>query len=466
MHRRRSVLFQVFVVSLSMAVSLTIASTVYRMMAAYSGELCIAIGAAERVVVRQSVGERFPLAVTAPGMQRNAAPDDILFQNPAVAAMHLDSAARYDALLLPFMVHAGRANVLEMPEAVNTVVMALPEGERSVGIALDDTLEVEGKTFTVTEIRRWSGLLRHPKGRAMAAVALRRAGEAWHDSMFLIDEEWRRTEADVAVLHRRFGTEREARDALAEGLPRLEAARWGAVEGNTKHWFSSFAPGTATQLADGTGVMLLRLEVAHATPDGPVPAIEVQIEGTGQPRTLWVAANDAQADPVVQFDYFTRLPCVVFVDAWADDSALVTVYREGILRADRLLNGGQTWAPEDFAYEIRLDQTLPSTLPVTAERSTLYEAVLHCGDEELRLRQGESVRVEDTLLQFTRTMPPPDIRYEITIVDAQPAAEGEAHVKHEYALASGESFIHQGWTFSLAPPSKDPQRLVLLHAER
>ncbi|NIA13635.1 MAG: hypothetical protein GWP08_06095 [Nitrospiraceae bacterium] len=466
MRRRPPVLFRILIVSVSMALSLTIASTVYRMLAAYSGELCVAVGASERVVVRQSSGQRFPLAFTAREMQRDIPADDILFQNPGIATTHLDATARYDALLLPFTVHVRRAQVLQMPEAVNTVVMTLPEGERSVNVALDDTIEVEGETYTVTGIHKWSGLLRHPTGEAMAMVSLHSTGERWHDSVFLIDKEWRRVESDAAVLHRRFDTEREARDALAKGLPRLEAARWGAVEGATEHWFTSFAPGTAIQLADGTGVMLLRFDAAHATPGGPVPAIEVRIDGQGQPRTLWVAANDPEADPVVRFDYFTQLPCVIFFDAWADNSALVTVYHEGILRADRLLSAGQTWAPERFPYEIRLDQTLPSALPVTAGRSTLYEAVLRHGDDRLRLRQGESVRVEDTLLQFTRTTPPPDIRYEIVITSARPPAAGETPITYEYTLTPGESFIHYGWTFSLAPPSHDPQRLVLLHVER
>ena len=294
----------------------------------------------------------------------------------------------------------------------------------------------------------------------MAAIALRRPDDPWTGDVFLVTDTWRRVEPSIGIRFRWFESGPSAREDLEGGLPALESARWGAVDGSAINWFASFEPGTAATLADGTRVTLVQVDEHHRSHGGEGPAVAVRVEGGAEPRTVWVPANARDPDALVRFDYCARLETVLLLDAWAEGAALVAAYQNGTACGGRVLADGETWRPEGFPYELRLDAVLEAAVPVRREDSPLYEAVLRNGNRELRCRQGEAVRLGDALVEYVRVAPPPVVRY---VLFAVPAGEDQGVA---FSLGPGDVLTYRGWQLALGPPGPDPLHMAVLRAER
>ena len=240
------------VTAVTLALVLTGISTAYRYAQAFSGELCIAVGQGERVVVRQAQGSLLPLA----GALKNVAADTIPFDNPATAAKLRHGQHGYDAFVLPFSVRVTDVQVVQRPEPRDTLNVIAPGTADVIDLREGASIEIQGTPFEVARVRKWSGLLRDRAGVRMAALALRRPNESWTGDVFLVTDTWRRVEPNIGIWFRWFESEAAAREDLEGGLPGLESARWGGVDGPAINWFGSFAPGTGATLADGTRVML------------------------------------------------------------------------------------------------------------------------------------------------------------------------------------------------------------------
>lgn len=458
--REAAAFSKVLIIAFCVAVALTVASTAYRSLAAFSGELCIGVGSQERVVVRTATGSRFPLAMCGMRVWRSVAPEEIPFTNPGAAGSLLDGEQRYDAVRLPFSVQVIRARLLEESDASDRLEILLPEGTSMVDIAPGVEVRVQGEPCTVREIRRWTGLLRDRRGQTMAAISLRQPDEAWTENIFLTNGTWRRVDPDLGMFFARVPEMETAKGLADSGLPGLDAARWGAVDGEAVHWLNAFSPGTAMQLRGGGSVTLLRVDLEHPTPTGPQAAIEVEVDDAGQKRTLWVSANNTKADPVVRFEYLSNRPFVVTVTSWADDTAIVAAFANGRAVGVRQMLAGESWIPQGFPYEFRLDQAIETALPVTSQESQIYEAVLERNGQIIRCRQGEAVRIGDALVQYGRDTAPPWIRYDIQVLDD---TDG---MRYEYRLEPDQPFVHKGWQFLSGPPGNDPLHTAVIRAER
>jgi len=440
--------------AVGLAALLTAISTGYRYVQAFSGELCIAVGQGERVVIRPATDGPFPLA----GALRNAAPRDIPFDDPATAAK-LRKDQQYDAFVLPFSVRATEVQVIQWPKPRDRLSILTPGTADTVDITEGATIAIAGTTYEVVAVRPWSGLLRDRQGPPMAAVALRRAVEAWTEDVFLFTETWRRVEPGIGIWFRWFESQAASDVALEGGLPGLESARWGVVDGSAMHWFASFVPGTGATLSDGTRIALVQVDEHRRTDAGEAPAIAVRVEGEGGARTIWAGANVRDADARVRFEYAARLETVFLINAWREGTALAAAYQGGAFCGRHVLRTGESWRPEGLPYELRLDGALEAAVPVQREDSPLYEAVLRDGDRLLRCRQGEAVRDGDALIEYVRAAPPPVVRCELLAL-APGEDEGTG-----FSLGPDDSFTCWGWQFELGSPGSDPLHTVVLRAQ-
>ena len=462
---------------------------VYNRVQSFSGELCVATGHEERIVVRKAsekwertrnrLSRFFGDAIQ---VRKSALPAQIPFDDREAGARLLDPALTYDAARLPFPLRLKRIEIVRRLAPQNSLKVTGPGQERMIDIVAGGVVEIEGENFQVTRIDKWSGLLRDPEGMPMAAISLRSGQGPWGAPAFFRSGQWRSIGPNLAVCFTWFDTEAAAREAIARYLPGIETARWGVADGTAMNWFESFAPGTGAQLSDGTSVTLVRLEENHATDAGPVPAIEVEVAQDGQSRTQWVAANDPRADAPIRFDYAARNETVVLIDAYQEDAALVAIYHHKQCLGNAALSSGQECVPENSPVGARLDQVLAHAVPVKADNSPLYEAVLQSGPREVRARQGEAVRLGDSLIEFVRTDTPPVVRYEL-IASVDPAV-GPKSVRTQnvgpksvrtrnegpgkeraFSIGPDDSVRLGGWYFSQGTPGPEPARTAVLRAD-
>lgn len=441
------------------------AGEAYLRFSAFQGELCASKNAPERIAI-QITGAEYnftPLRnwrrahqylQTLP-IYRNFHPEEIPFENKNAAEL-LDAAKTYNYIRLPFKIELKRTAVLEQTPPTCRLKQTGPGGELKKIIETGGKIEIGEKQFTVKTLRKWGGLLRNPKGSPMAAVSLRQPGQPWTENVFLPSGLWQRIEPEGALYFEWFDSQEAAGEAMATGQPARDSARWGVVEGDALHWFESFAPGTGITLGDGTSVVLLQLE---ENPQDSGAAIKVQIEKNGQSSTIWVAANEKKKNEWVRFDYPALLDPALVLYGCPGGGVAVGVYRKKQKAVIKMLHTGKTWKGEGIPFELRLDQVLDRAVPVKPEDSPLYEAVLVSGDEELRLREGEAIRHNDILLEFTRTQPPPVLRYDLLLT-------GENGQTTPFSVPPGKEVRIRDWRVAQAPPAHNPTQKAVLHLEQ
>ena len=107
-----------------------------------------------------------------------------------------------------------------------------------------------------------------------------------------------------------------------------------------------------------------------------MPAILVQVVHKGETTRQWVRANEYARDSLIRFDDPSVRPHAFVLCSWQEGRALAAAYRNGESLGVAPLEAGQPWSPDGAAYALRLDQALASAVPVNAEDSPLWEAVL------------------------------------------------------------------------------------------
>jgi hypothetical protein len=420
----------------------------------FSGELCVALGRSERIVVRRTPARRSPLEFDTGLIQRAVPADAIPFDDRETAAGLLNTSETYDYGQLLFSIRLEQVFVLSESEPWNLVKVTTPDAERSMDLVVNGQVNIDGQTHQVVAVRKWSGLLPLESGRPMAAISLREGNGAWTENLFLESGKWRRIEPHIGIRFSWFSSEAAAQEALRQGLPGIESARWGVVDGRAVNWFESFLPGAGAQLANGTAVALLRLDES----DGE-PAIEIQFVEGGQVRTERVKANERDSHVPIRFEYYSKLETAILLNGFADGEAAAAAYHKQQSCGTKRVEAGQPWRPSGSPYELRLDQAMEHAVSVSLKDSTLYEALLRGPSRELRLRQGEAVRCGDVLLQFIRKAEAPRVRYDLA------AVETASNKEHALSLGPDASVRFGDWRFSQASPTADPYRTAVIRAE-
>lgn len=424
----------------------------------FSGDIVVAKGCPECVAAAPSHRFEF-LPSLGHLVQRRVPGGSIPFNDRKTSGKLVDPNAPYDIIALPFSLRLESVNPLEVPEAVEQLRISGPEADSLVTITKGGEVSLGTDKYHVEGIRKWAGLLRDAAGTEMAAVSIRKTGETWTEGIFLDARTWSQIGENMCIRFEWYPSEENASDAVTKGFAGLESARWGAVDGTALNWFDSFVPGTGATLRDGTTVTLLALDEQFATEAGPCPAIQVEISGNGKAHNQWFPANRSTPDDRVRFEWQSRMRFVVLLGAWMDDQAVIAGYLDGQLRGTKTLNWDETWTSEEMPYEIRVDQVLERAVPVKREDSPLYEAILKSGNEELHLRQGESVRIEDYLVEFVRKADAPAVQYTLSAIDAAGGSLQKITIGPEDTVTVGP------WSFSQGAPSRNPLHVASLKAD-
>ena len=452
---RSSVVSKALLLAGSLALLLALGGEIRNRVRRFAGESCVSLGGSERMVVRRATHGRLPLDLGPASLtlQRDTAVAAIDFDDPLSARGLLDVSATYDAARMPFALQLEHIEIIEEHPALNLLKVTSPEGERTIALVVGEDATIEGESFRIAAIREWSGLLRDANGTPMAAVSLRHPSESWTTGVFLHAGRWTRVEPGVGLRLSWFESDDAARESLALGLSDTRSARWGVVDGPAVNWFEVFVPGTGAQLRDGTVVTLDRYDEGGSR-------IVVRVEKGGETRLVEASANARDPNALVRLESPSQLDSVIVFNAVGEGRALAAAYEDQRECGRTEMAAGETWAPEEFPYEVRLDQVLAKAVIVQPDASPLYEAVLQGSARELRFRQGEAVRSDDNLLQFVRVAVPPDVRY--TFVVAEPGTEKA----RTFTLAPKESVRHGDWVFTQGAAKPGEDHLAVLHAHR
>ena len=437
---------------------LAVLGTLFRAGYGFSGDVCVMLGASERMAVRPVEPGLFPLAAGGAQILRNVSPQEIPFENPAVRG-RLGSETRFDAARLPFSLHLEDATVLRRPGEQDTLVAVGPQTRTTYPLIRGKRFELATNPVEVVAIRKWAGLLRDANGIPMVALAMQRGTDPWVEHVFVAAGTWRRVEPDTGIHLVWRNSEADTRQVEDQEITALGGERWGVVDAAAVHWFSSFAPGTGLDLPDGTSITLLQLEEGSLLPTGPRPFITVRIQRGDDVQTMRVPANERSNTARVRFEDPSQFETVLCFYGWRDGSVTLSPYHQRQRLPHGALAEGETCRVTGTDWTVRLEQALSSAAPVKEDENPFQEAVLQTVDRELHLRQGETVQWGDLRLEFQRVAPPPVVRYQLVIRD-------DGRTESTCQLGPRKKFHYRGWTFSQGNGGMDADQTAIVHAAR
>ncbi len=239
----------------------------------------------------------------------------------------------------------------------------------------------------------------------MAALALDFDEGGQGDAVGIRDGEWLRVGTDTAIHFRWTSSEEQARKRLADTPASMDSARWGAVDGRTVHWFSSFARGEGTRLRSGDSLFLLDFDMNWRDADRPGlggrPAVQIRGIAGEVVYDQWYPAEANQAGVPVIFEYPASRKRLLILCAWNEEETLAGAYQDGQQTQAAKLQPGSAWRPEGSEYTLRWRRALRGAVFVPLEDSPFVAATLRYGEREIYVRQGEALRIEDYTVRFS-----------------------------------------------------------------
>lgn len=430
------------------------AGFLYQRMQRFEGSLVVKAGEVESIVIRPSQ-DGFSFTP----MQRKLPPDVIPFDQPATAR-RLDARAHFDIAKLPFRVRLDAVEVIEEPPPKNILEVMDAGAKQTHDLNPGLDLDLAGQTVVLREISPWSGLIRNPSGRPMAAISIRRPESPWTSQIFLESAAWRYIEPDIALRLRWFRSEAEARGAIPESPPGIEEARWGIAGDGRIHWFRSFAPGTGIALDDGTEFTLLAYNATHNSGNGPWPAILIERRKNDDIEHLWCEANKSEAVSDLRFEFPGICQTMVMLDTWRDGAVVMTLFENGSRAGAQFVEEQAAWQPEGFSYEVRLDQVISTALPVSPEDGPVLAARFDTPKGPLNLREGEVQTWENLRLRYRRAPAPPRVNYRLAALYGGGKAPRDVILRPDGVWRAGD------WRFTQTHDNPDAAQTAVLKATR
>jgi len=255
------------------------------------------------------------------------------------------------------------------------------DGESTIPIALGQSVTLNTSAFDVAGIRPWAGLLHRPPGLPMLNVAVQPPHAKWIENIFVEHGSARILTPDIAV-----------HVATGDQSTTSSPARWGIIEGDRTHWFSSFVPGTGLDLADGTAVTLLARQ--------PSARILVEFDANGVKSKDWIDANQYRPGDQIRYEDADAVPFRLEINPVADASFWVSLVEGDLERWSRPTGIGLMLVDEDFGISVRIDQNEPEAVALFADESPWLEVVMSNASHVVRIREGEAVRVGETTVAF------------------------------------------------------------------
>ncbi len=463
---------------------LRVAGTIYVRVQHFEGQLYLAQGVTEHLVVAPH-DPQSGLGVS----QKNVEPDILLLDNPK-AARRLQATARFDGVLMPTGLRFDRREILKDYPDKQVLVIQGPGGSREELVAPGDSIRMgagpahvaldgstsqkDSDTSSVPEvtpsghgsnqdvptgvleidaISPWTGLIRYTRGQPMATLTVRPLTAGDEHLLFLQQHSWfypGNNDAVTFVWHENEGL---ARKAAAMGRASFDGAgRWGVRDGQAIQWIQGVAPGSGIVLGDGARVTLLQ-----RSPDKKTVVLRVERDGAIETQTVYVNAA-GEAD-----DFFYEDPAqaddIIVVHGWKDGAALVQRIGADDRPTIRPMEDGENWLVGGVP-EIELGQVLGAAVPYTSSEGEL--TALYCRHEgkQVVLREGLVRTLGDYRLEYRRVPQPPDVKVFLSVVTQ------DGTVKEETHLSSGQRCRVGTWVFQLAPGDGDESDSVILSALR
>ncbi len=410
------------------------------------GDLLVAEGATESVLVRESTGRRGFGALH--GLPAEAIP----FDNPRVALRRLDRNGTYDMVQLPFHVRLNAVEVLKTHPARD----ALRVG-KDMELGVGETANTSMGVLRFVSSRPWTGLLPEPGGQPAVRVSIRETAAGPWETVALAESTW--TRCGEAIVQMTWSAdEAAARAALPRAYDPRTLAEWRVRDGDKEQHFTSLTPGTGLTLSDGSEARLMQFDAAGDHDPQGRPCIRLRFTTGDTHEDVWIPANDG-TDPRVFFRCPTGSGPVVFVRAFGYNEAWVRVFSDGVVSGTRLFAAGEIWRVAGM--ELRLDEALAGALIIRAEDKAVYEAVVEVDGERRFLREGASIALDDgTPLVYHRTDVPPEVRLDLTLLSSEMNELGTIR------LVPGARRRFGNWQFIQAENTRNVLHSAVIHVCR
>ncbi len=340
---------------------------------------------------------------------------EIPFANPEDARGWIDANRYYDVASLPFAIAIVGANLEADREVGGTLIVFSADSETRVSAESGRNVSVGGEEFTIGAVRPWSGLVHAPGNPPMAELTLFAGDEsagAAGNTYFVPDGAWIRANNETALHFRWVASANDSEQAMDEGW-RRGMARWGIVSEEQGEWLTTFQPGSGLITADGSSVVLLQRNGAHAGPGGTTSAIEVAIETLEGVERRWVRANETVPGFPVRYENLPEMPRVLHVIAWEPGRATVFPAMHGARGEPAVLERGETWV--GAGLKLRLDDVQPSATAVKPDASSQFEIVLEGRDREFAVPESGPVHIASSSVRFEAHVQPATVSYQVAI---------------------------------------------------
>ncbi|MCL4695067.1 MAG: hypothetical protein KJ060_21460 [Candidatus Hydrogenedentes bacterium] len=377
----------------------------------FAGEIRIRTGSAEAI----AVGPPSPFRMNRSSLRKYVPGRKIPFANLDDARGWIDADRYYDVASLPFAIAIAGADLKADREVGGTLIVVSAESETRVSAESGRNVSVGGNEFTIGTVRPWSGLVHAPGNPPMAELTLFAGDEsagAAGNTYFVPDGAWIRANNETALHFRWVASANDREQAMDEGQ-RRDVARWGIVSEEQGEWLTSFQPGSGLVTADGSSIVLLQRDDAHAGPGGATSAIEVALETSEGVERRWVQANETVPGFPVRYENLLEMPRVLHVIAWEPERATVYPAMHGARGEPAVLDRGETWV--DAGLRLRLDDVQPSATAVNPDASSQFEVVLDGRDREFAVPENSPVQIASSHVAFEARVQPAKVSYQVAI---------------------------------------------------
>jgi hypothetical protein len=427
----------------------------YARMQRFEGETYLREGRPERLVARPS-GGGFALSAA----YRNLPAEVLPWADTAGARRHFGTEGLVDAAELPGPLVLERLEILEVLPPREVLVVSAAGLRDMLPVEPGAVLPGDGPALRMVGLRPWSGLVRDPRGRPMAALRLRDAGAGdWSEVLLVAAGTWTQGGGRFALRFRWHGGEAAARHALESAGPAGASARWGVRDGKAMHWIEGLAPGSGVGLSDGSEVTLVRQAAAPpgAPQAGPALLLAHVREGKAEPH--WVTL-EPDPEGIYRYEDPARAAFLVEVAAWREDQCLVAAWHAGAPLGIYALAMGEAWAPDGAPLALLPVQALSAAIPVPVADPPVMALHLESDTGPLVLREGELITRGDLRLRYRRVPVPPRVRAHLRY---RPVDGGDPVA---FSLDAGGEQRLGDWIVSLDPTHLDPHPSAVLHARR
>ncbi len=428
---------------------------VLRHVQSFEGVMIVEQGRTEQWVTRPA-GEGRAFATA----HRNMPAEVIGFDNPRVAVRVLGTRDQFDATPLPWRLKLAEVEVLGQPPDTETLEVIHSGSTTSVPVTAGETVSLPEGAVVMKAVEPWHGLIRDGRGSPMAALSLKFSDEPWTPVIIVDTTAIVRPRALFALAFRWFPNEGAAREPVAENERTSATSRWGVSDVGRIHWFDSLLPGTGVTTTDGTTYTLLTVTRGADDSEPPINAITVERERNSETTHLTVGANQSEADPEIILESF-RDKDLVRLHAWRDGAALAMFFQNDDHAAPEMLREGDVFTFEvaEETVALRLEQVMSAALPVLDEDVKALR--LQTPQGELRLREGQSMQLDESRLRFRRLPQPPETRYTFEVLDAAPETS-----RQNFVLGPQETRRIGQWRFTHDVTHPDTERIAVVRAER